>query len=99
MWNGDGICDDGGPNVITVYVLVRTALAMDPRYDNDNDGFYDDEGVGPQAQPSNDCDDSDASINPDTTDYDNDGIDQDCDGSDFVDEKCEDACVSSSGVD
>ena len=100
-WNGDGICDDGGPNAeYGVCSFGADCSDCGPRYDNDNDGFYDDEGVGPTSPTLElDCDDNDPLINPEGTDYDNDGIDQDCDGSDFVDGKCEDACTSSSGID
>ncbi len=38
-------------------------------YDVDQDGFYDDE----------DCDDSDAAVNPDADEICDDGIDNDCD--------------------
>ncbi|PCJ82030.1 MAG: hypothetical protein COA49_03455 [Bacteroidetes bacterium] len=43
--------------------------------DNDGDGMLDSEG---------DCDDSDASIYLGATEIPNDGIDQDCDGEDFI---------------
>ena len=47
------------------------------RYDNDGDGYYDDEGVGlfsPTLEM--DCDDNDANINPSMLDIGQDGIDQ-----------------------
>ncbi len=42
--------------------------------DEDNDGFYSLDSGG------NDCDDTNASINPDATDDNGDGVDDDCDG-------------------
>ncbi len=42
-------------------------------YDDDRDGFTENEG---------DCDDDDAGINPDETDIPDNGIDEDCDGTD-----------------
>ena len=100
-WNGDGICDDGGPNAsYGVCSFGADCSDCGPRYDNDEDGFYDDEGVGALSPTLKlDCNDNNATINPDATDYDNDGIDQDCDGSDFVDGACQDTCTSPTGVD
>ena len=39
-----------------------------------------------------DCDDSDITINPGAADLDNDEIDQDCDGADYVDGLCDNSC-------
>ncbi len=44
-------------------------------YDDDGDGFSEREG---------DCNDADASVNPDATEIPNDGIDQNCDGIDEI---------------
>ncbi len=62
-------------------------------YDADADGYVPDAysglatgGVaGTGALPANDCDDTDATINPAATDTWYDGIDQDCDGADDYD--------------
>ena len=46
-WNADGVCDDGGPNA--AYGLCGFGADCSDcgaRYDNDGDGYYDDEGVG-----------------------------------------------------
>lgn len=93
-WNGDGVCDDGGPNA--AYGLCGFGADCSDcgaRYDNDGDGYYDDEG-GQALTPSLelDCDDTDPSINPGMLDIGQDGIDQDCDGSDQPG-LCDDSCV------
>ena len=95
-WNGDGVCDDGGPNA--EYGLCGFGADCSDcgaRYDNDGDGYYDDEGVGPFSPTLEmDCDDNDANINPGMLDIGQDGIDQDCDGADqpgLCDDTCFDA--------
>ena len=68
--------------------------------DSDADGFADDAGTtAPSTDdtcdgagladadtPATDCDDTDAAVNPDATDVPGDGVDQDCDGTDAVDD-------------
>ena len=92
-WNGDGVCDDGGPNA--AYGLCGFGADCSDcgaRYDNDGDGYYDDEG-GTALTPSLelDCDDTDPNINPGMLDIGDDGIDQDCDG---IEQQglCDDTC-------
>ena len=92
-WNGDGVCDDGGPNA--AYGLCGFGADCSDcgaRYDNDEDGYYDDEG-GTALTPSLelDCNDGDATINPGMLDIGSDGIDQDCDGAD-QEGLCDDTC-------
>ncbi len=78
---GDGIDQDcNGSDLITFY------------RDLDGDGYGDpDNFVTVTSQPgagyvtnSGDCNDNDPAVNPDAEEVANDGIDQDCDGSDLV---------------
>ncbi len=71
---------------------IDEGLATDSYYlDNDGDGFGNAEmSITTCAPPSGyvanneDCDDSDPTINPDASEIANNGIDEDCDGMDFV---------------
>ncbi len=67
----DGLIDDADPDAVG---------CPPPCTDNDGDGFSVEENCGPF-----DCDDTDAGINPDAVDFPNNGIDEDCNGSDLVD--------------
>ncbi|MEC7984562.1 MAG: MopE-related protein, partial [Myxococcota bacterium] len=93
---GDGACDDGGPNAsFSVCDFGTDCTDCSGRDDYDEDGFYDDGGTSPydsSLESLMDCDDSDSSINPDGYEIADDGIDQDCDGSD-LESLCDDSCT------
>ncbi len=99
----DGYCDDGGPNAqYSICSFGSDCSDCAPRYDDDGDGYYDDEGVGPlDTALVMDCDDTDSGVNPGETEVANDGVDQDCDGADLVVSTviCDDSCsFSNDGV-
>ena len=83
---GDGYCDDGGPNADYQICGFGTDCSdCGARVDNDGDGFYDDEGVVPlDSSLTLDCEDQDPTVYPGATEQPNDGIDQDCSGSDEI---------------
>ena len=95
-WNGDGVCDDGGPHAVYgACNFGEDCTDCGPRHDPDGDGYYDDEGVAAlSASLELDCDETDALINPGMLDIGQDGIDQDCSGDDESG-LCSDTCIFS----
>lgn len=88
-YSDDGECDDGGTNATYELCELGTDCTdCGVRNDADADGFFD----------LDDCDDDDSSVNPSMADYDNDGIDQDCNGEDFTG-LCTDECNYASDED
>ncbi|MGM0557096.1 MAG: MopE-related protein [Myxococcota bacterium] len=87
--SGCGSCDDSktGTNNGSDTGQADTGADGEAQcVDADNDGFFDAEGCGTAV----DCNDADASINPDAMETCGDGIDNDCSGT--VDDGCE-ACT------
>ncbi len=67
----DGECDDGGSNSSQSLCLLGTdCIDCGPRIDDDGDGW----------DSEQDCDETEAKINPSAMDQTCDGIDDDCDG-------------------
>ena len=67
------------------YTLNVQCTAHPECVDQDSDGYYDDDGICPCGR---DCVDTDAAINPGTTEICGDGIDQDCDGTNAACPSC-----------
>jgi hypothetical protein len=89
----DGYCDDGGPYASFSFCAFGSDCTdCGARYDNDGDGYYDDEGTAPlDTSLILDCDDTEVTVYPGATEITNDGIDQDCDGIDAT-VVCLDTC-------
>jgi hypothetical protein len=102
-YSGDGDCDDGGPNAdFQACNFGSDCSDCGSRYDNDGDGYYDDEGTIPlDSSLVMDCDDGDSTVYPGGTEIPNDGVDQDCSGADEIVSSaiCDDSCSwSNDGV-
>lgn len=90
---GDLICDFGGEAVCRGPVaLASSNCGLCPLCtDGDGDGFFVEDGCGTPL----DCDDSDPEVNPGAEEVCEDGLDNDCDGSDAV---CPPPCVATTSA-
>ena len=70
-----GLIVTNDPNTVDTAKLMIDDMIQDGQYDNDSDGYSENQG---------DCNDSNNSIYPGAGDVCEDGIDQDCDGVDSV---------------
>ena len=80
-------CPDGAT------CLCITGSTLECMTDADEDGYADSNPPSSVATPGEDCDDTDANINPSAEEIPNDGIDQDCTGAD-LESMCDDSCAS-----
>jgi hypothetical protein len=79
---GDPTCFDGVDNDCDGWFDSGQDACNDPCVDSDGDGFYDVNSDPSCLLPLDDCDDSNAAVNPGAADAICDGIDNNCDGTD-----------------
>ena len=98
---GDGACDDGWVNAVYADCTLGTDCTdCGARLDLDEDGYYDNEGLmpyNPTLSDWMDCNDEDPNIHAQAEEIMGDGIDQDCDGSDFVG-LCDNSCATANNA-
>ena len=91
----DGECDDGAQGASYSFCDFGSDCSdCGTRPDADGDGVYygGESFLNSDLASVADCDDGNADRYPGAVDYDNDGVDQDCDGADYLLGLCNDAC-------
>ena len=86
----EGDCDDANPNIYpgaldSWYDGIHSNCDEADDYDQDKDGFVEEQYVGISSLPGGDCNDLNAEYNPNGYDLPYDGIDSNCDGKDDYD--------------